>query len=159
VTADLKELEENMLTQAMGFLEKGQDIAPVAAILDSKGDIRFVLLEHSNNRAKRLAYLAVSRLARKFGAVAVLSLADMWFLEVERNYKGPTPMNSPNRKEAIHVSVVAPDGSFISLTSQPYHRDGTKIVWEARKTTPGNQLSGSTQKLIPAWGTTGGTAN
>lgn len=59
----------------------------------------------------------------------------------------PQPSKHPNRKEALVVSVIHPDGSC-TLRMLPYERKGGKVIWTDLADADSSHTE---QRLVPAW--------
>jgi hypothetical protein len=124
-------------------------------------------LGSSDHVLKRSVGSTISNLAKEWHAQAVVVAHDGWYVTPAEAEEAAQPSEHPNRKEAMCISVIAPDGS-VSIRMFPYRRekigrlavakDGSKsirmadtIVWEALPVFTQDVHNSEIRSIIPAW--------
>ena len=101
-------------------------------------------------RKQRRCYRKLTELAHLGNAQSVTLVSDTW-VGTSSKYR---PSKDPDRREAIVVQVIGPDGHVKNGVVQLYHRLNGAIVWDEQY---GGEF-GAYQFLVKPWAPTTRTA-
>ncbi len=114
--------------------------------LNPDGEPSFAAVD---NVSTSLHFAKVSQIARFYQASKVLLVADTWWTDVPN----AQPSACPDRREAIVIDLVLPDGSLEWRLVQAYRRSGKQIAWDDPK-----KFDRGIQSRLPAWASLGSPA-
>jgi hypothetical protein len=133
---------ETILDEARTRLER--DELPPCAFITTSSSIAYLPVQFRTDEEKRTAYDGISDIAGQENARSVMLVNDIWLSSP--GFDGQ-PSEDPNRREALLVLVVNPQGQVVKSTMHPYTRLNGKIVWGTEVVSP--QISH--QSLLKGW--------
>ena len=124
-------------------VEKDWRVNSMVAIFP--GGSGFLQIEYADNEEKKqILCLAANYLEQRGARLAVL-IVDVWLSD--SNWMG-RPSADPNRREALVVLAVAPDGRAVYGSSTFYERVGGRIEWGKAVAKP---VDKNWQNLLRPW--------
>lgn len=149
----------SILNQAVKDLSKDNKIMQYCALLKENSKIEIVPMIFRNDYEKSMISQILQHICIEKKPDLVIAVFDIW-MSVKTDLKGRTateyhnsedyvrPVDDPNRKEALTVSVIFPDGTMGGLMAI-YERENGKPVFDTAKWTDKNTLGQS--GLIKPW--------
>lgn len=115
-------------------LEKDKELLPTLIVSNEKGESAVIGLGNfEGDNKQKIMQIAGQKLAEmKFSLQEVIFISDTWVVVTKDKpaNKNIVPSLHPDRKEAIIITRWNLVNREKEISSQFYHREGDKIIWE-----------------------------
>jgi hypothetical protein len=137
---------DEQFKMACAWLEADGRFVPTAFIKTPTKTLVVVLEYDDSQGGKARCYRKITELARLGNAQSVTLVSDTWVGSSSKH----RPSEDPDRREAVVVQVISPDGQVKNGVVQLYHRVRGTIVWDEQY----DGESGAYQFLVEPWAKT-----
>lgn len=108
---------ESLVPHAKRILAKDKHHVRLAFLYDDDNKWRQYYLEATNRQDKYVLMRNLADEVKRIGATAIVEISEVWLMPVAEGALGIFPEQSPNRQEALQISVLKSDGTAQSYTT------------------------------------------